>query len=286
MDLKRTSTNVRDLRFVPVLEELRLESLEPSHIVDWMCSLVATNFETLQHLEIGQVGDRRLSDADDESLTRNIRQKIASILEKSHGPPYPSLSISSLTLVGLNSLALENSKARPIIDWTNLRALALKSCKQLDNTLNFLQSAIAKSDKSGVAVNLKSFDLRSATGETVIVLDALEKFLTSFNGLVHLGLLLEGQRISSSSTLSAVVKHHGPTLRRLIWDFRLQERTSFTKDPSWGHSDNKHLVSISRRCPLLEELGLTLDWPALMGPPTTPGTWGTLAKVRQLPFDH
>lgn len=264
----------------PDLEELRFGSLSSLQILGRMSNLVAINSSTLQHLEIGQVEECCLGDANDNLLTEKFRKGIESYLEDLHGSLYPILSVSSLTLVGLCLLALEDSNVRPIFDWKNLRALVLKSCLQLDGTLSFLQSAIANSDESGGGVNLKSFDLRSEI-KTNIVADGLKNFLTSFKGLVHLGLLFEGLQKFSSSLLITLT-HHGSTLRRLIWDFRLQKRTSFTKDPSRGRYGNQVVGLISTHCRLLEELGLSLDWPALMESPEKPGT---LAKVRQLPIN-
>lgn len=275
------------------IEELRFRSLEPVQIVGWMGNLVATNLTTLRHLEIGaenKVGECRrnnafYNDSDPNfQLTKKFRQKLETCLVDVHGPSYPVLSLSSLTLVGLSLLDLEDSDGRPIIDWNNLKALAIKSCSRLDGTLAFLQSAIVKPVGSGEVVKLKSFDLRSDnrvnTPNTAIVLDALKNFLTSFNGLVHLGLLLEDRNVSVSM-FAAILEKHGPTLRRLIWDVRLQERTSFTKDLSRAQTGNAHVAWIFKWCPMLEELGLSLDWTALMEPRGK----GTLIKVQELPFD-
>lgn len=269
---------------VSALEELRIGSLEPDQIVNWLAPLVAANFSTLQHLEIGvenkvvdcrRLHDQLYHDKDSDQLTKRFRRELAACLAAEYGPSYPALPVSSLTLVGLSLLDLEDGKVGPIIDWTNLRALAIKSCSQLDGMLSFLQSVIPR--VSGEGGNLESFDLRSETRG-----DALKKFLTSFNGLLHLGLLLEDQTMSLA-TLQAVLKNHGPTLRRLIWDVRIQERISSTEDESLATLDNDHVPAIVRRCPLLEELGLSLDWIALMDPRRKPS--GSLRKVRQFPFD-
>lgn len=278
--------SIRTLEFATPadLEELRFGSLELNQ-VDWMADLVATNSKTLQHLEMGAestVRDCRRNDSftkDNNSnvqLTQQFRQELDKYLVTSDGSSYAVLSVSSLTLVGLSLLALDDSKGRPIIDWTTLRDLALKSCSQLDGTLAFLQSAMVILDGSGEGVNLKSFDLRSDNrANPALVAVALNNFLTSFSGLVHLGLLIEDPVISASM-LTAILKSQGSTLRRLIWDVRMQERTSFMTDLSRANSKNRHLVSISKQCPLLEELGVSFDWPALVEPH---GREGTLIQV-------
>ena len=275
--------NLPTLLTVPgALEELRVGSLEPDITLDWLASLVVANFTTLRHLEIGvenKVVDRRLDDQlyhdnDSDQLTKSFRRKLAARLAFEYGPSYPVLPLSSLTLVGLSLLDLRGGKVGSIIDWTNLRALAMKSCSQLDGMLSFLQSVIPS--VSGDGVNLESFDLRSETK-----VDALKKFLTSFSGLVHLGLLLE-DRTMSSETLHDVLKNHGPTLRRLIWDIRVQERISSTEDESCAHFGNDHVPCIVRECPLLEELGLSLDWTVLMDP--RGGNPGSLRVVRWFPY--
>lgn len=271
------------------LEALRFGSLKPVHILDWLSELVVINCTTLQHLEIGVediAGDYRRTDLahDDKSilkLTKQLRQQFEKFSIEYYESPYPSLSLSSLTLVGIDLLAFENSESRPIIDWTHLRTLGLKSCSQLSETLDFLQSAIVKTDESGKGVNLTALDLRSENiSSTRSLYDALKSFLTSFNGLVHLSLLLEDRYISLS-TLTAILDYHGPSLRRFIWDIRLQERTSFHKDRSSAQTGNMHICHIIKRCPLLEELGLTFDWSALMDPRSQ----GNLEKVRWLPSD-
>ena len=266
---------------VPSIGGLRVESLELARTLDWLALLVAENITTLQHLEIGvenRVVARRLNgqlyhDNESDQLTEKLRRRLEACLTDDFGPSFPVLPVSSLTLVGLSLLDLQDSKAGPIIDWTKLKALAIKSCSQLDGMLNFLQSVI--SSVSGERINLESFDLRSETK-----VDTLMKFLTSFNGLVHLGLLLQ-DRTMSVGTLLVILKNHGRTLRRLIWDIRVRERTSSTEDQSCAHSKNLHVTHIVRYCPLLEELGLSLDWIVLMDPERS----GSLIKVRRFPDD-
>ena len=268
----------------PELNELRFEFMDSVQLINWMGLLVGTSSTTLQHLALG-VEDRIAASSciglgyddnyPDHQKTRQFRQQLQMSLVD---PSYPVLSLTSLTLVGLDLLALETTPR--IIDWTKLRALILKSCAQLDRTLNFLADAF-RSDGSMEGANLKSFDLRSDNGiNTHLVVDTLKSFLTSFKGLQHLGLLLEDRNISLAM-LTAILKNHGPTLRRLVWDVRLDERSSFTEDFSRAQSANKHVGSIHRLCPLLEELGLSFDWPALMNPS---GSQGALGQVRQSPL--
>lgn len=271
----------------PELNELRFEFMDSVQLISWMGVLVAMSCTTLQHLAIGVehriaasscIGLDYNDNHSDHQKTRQFRQQLQMSLVEFYTPSYPVLSLTSLTLVGLDLLALETTPR--IIDWRKLRALTLKSCSHLYSTLNFLAVAVT-SDGSGEGANLKSFDLRSDnSAHTHLVVDALKSFLTSFNGLQHLGLLLEDRNISLD-TLTAILKNHGPTLRRLVWDVRLDERSSFTKDLSRAQSANKHVGSIHKRCPLLEELGLSFDWPALM---SLSGSQGALGQVRQSPL--
>lgn len=264
------------------LEELRFDYLRQHELAGWMGELVATNVETLRHLEIGAENHLfNVNYANFQLFKQEVERNLSEYSEDDD-PSHSLLSLSSLTLVGLCLLDLDDRKGRPIIDWTKLRALALKSCSQLGDTLTFLQSALVNSGGPGEGVNLKSFDLRSDNGAVApFSADALKTFLISFNGLVHLGLLLEDRSVSSS-LLAGILAKHGPTLRRFIWDVRVQGRTSFAKDMSRAQSGNRSVSFIVKLCPLLEELGLSFDWPALMDPD---GESGTLSKVRQLPFD-
>lgn len=255
------------------LEELRFGSLYPNPMVKWVVKMVVKNFTNLQHLEIGAENlvaacrsvDRLYNDTDDnvDPITNQFSQMIEEYLVSQHGLWYPPISVSSLTLVGLSLLDLKGRSHKSIIDWTDLKALAFKSCSQLDGMLRFLHSVFQNSRMSGKAMNLQSFDLRSEIRANTA--DALETFLTSFNGLIHLGLLLEDHAVSLV-TLHFILKNHGSTLRRFIWDIRAHERICFTEDLSRAQNGNKHLEIIARRCPLLEELGLTFDWNALMDP--------------------
>lgn len=273
----------------PGLRELRFGSLETVQSVDWMSNTVATNSSTLQHLEIGVENSLVMSVVQDQShndllWAGRFRQKLETRLADIYGPSYPFLSVSSLTLVGLDLLDLE-SKSRPMFDWTSISSLALKSCLQLVDTLNFLKTAIFRPSWSRKSVSLKSFDLRldnrANTTDSGVVAEALKDFLTSFDGLVHLGLLLEDPNIPSqisSSMLDTILANHGSTLRSLVWDVRMQERTLITNHPSREQFGNDHLIHILRWCPLLEQLGLFFDWPAF----EKKTTW---EKVRELHFN-
>ena len=266
------------------LEEFRFGSLSTDpEVISWMGDTLALNIRTLRHLELGAEDLFRDDKDSGVDMTRELTQELETRLDEIYECcPNPVLSLSSLTLVGLSLLDLVDSCGQPAVDWTNLRRLALKSCWQLDSTINFLQSAIVKSDGSGESVNLKSFDLRSdRETNPANVVDALKRFLTSFNGLVHLGILLEDND-TASSMLPFILKSHGPTLKRLIWDVRVEERTSFMLDVSRAQSRNAHVRPIVKRCHLLEELGISFDWSKLMDPI---GRLGTLEYVRQLTLE-
>lgn len=266
------------------LEEFRFGSLSTNPgVISWMGETVATNIGTLRYLEIGAENLFHIDKASSVDMTREFTQELETRLDEIYECcPNPVLSLSSLTLVGLSLLDLVDSCGQPVVDWTNLGGLALKSCWQLDSTFKFLQSAIVKSDGSGESVSLKSFDLRSDRElNPANVVDALKSFLTSFTGLVHLGILLE-DNYTASSLFPFILKSHGPTLKRLIWDVRVRERTSFMLDVSRAQSKNAHVFSIVEKCHLLEELGISFDWSKLMEPL---GHRGTLEYVRQLTLE-
>lgn len=260
------------------LEELRFGSIYQGQIVDWVASLVARNFATIKVLEIGAEKIYRHNDSYPQ-LTESFRHELGKRLVDLHDSSSAAILVKSLTLVGLDSLAFEDGKNHPIIDWRNLQALALKSCSQLNGMLIFLQSATIK---SGGAVSLKSFHLRGDLRNCTV--EAVKNFLTSFNGLLNLSLLLEDHitnvKLSEyQSMLADVLENHGPTLRRFIWDIRSGERRHFYEETSKAEFENKHVVSISKFCPWLEELGLSFNWPVLMQEPKKKGGL-TLIEVR------
>lgn len=74
-------------------------------------------------------------------LPERFRHELENHLVDLHGYSSSPSSVRSLTLVGLDLLALEDGENHPIPDWGNLQALALKSCSQLESTIIKLAGA-------------------------------------------------------------------------------------------------------------------------------------------------
>ena len=105
MDLTRNLT----LLTTSDLEELRFGSINHVRIVDWVASLVARRFTTLPVLEIGvEIKTTQYHHDNDPNtqLTERFRHELENNLVDLHDSSSPPSSVRSLTLVGLDLLAL------------------------------------------------------------------------------------------------------------------------------------------------------------------------------------
>ena len=169
---------------------------------------------------------------------------------------HESMQLKCLSLCGLNLHTLITHPQRPIIDFQNLESLNLESCEGLDEAIPILTSVVTTTGSEGL-LRLRSFTLRYEKCDAPF-LDNLGLFLISINQLENPHVLLEG--CSSLPILYDILMYHGKTLRSLVWDYRTKPRQEMVDDSMLLDDDYGGLRNISKFCPNLTALGITLSW--------------------------
>lgn len=243
----------------------------------WPMTILAHNFARLTHLQLGD--ERRIasnsqtkfgSDVDDghtRAMSRTLGLALASQSKKLHFSENNDRFTCPkwLRLCGLNVKILVRE---PNVDeedevfdfgFNKLRSLALESCCEVWTRPS--EPAWSKDRPP-----LKSFTLRQekVTSEFKA---GLEAFLRRLSGLEELQILLDGT--SPPQNLKQIQLVHGPTLRRLIWDERDTSKGLTDGSPHVFPHNMAQLELISRKCPKLVALGLSLDWSGLYCPMET-----------------
>ena len=266
-----------NFRSIKGLEVLRFGDLSLGVSLYWACTIIANNVETLRHLKLGAEGEIAWYEKHHTPysstyhwIAAKFGEMLAQKLGTSQGNSQPVLSLNSLTLDGVEPHELESRTSVHLIDWANISALTVNSCSQLKSALKFLQFQIIKSSIPPNVTKLKSLDLRS--DEKSSSGPVPYSCLTSFTGLVHLGLLLTDDNIRLVD-LGVILHFHGPTLRSLIWDIR---SSKLSCPASRSRLDSFRCIQlICEKCPQLVELGLTFNWRDFHS-----GENGCLKKVR------
>ena len=150
-----------------------------------------------------------------------------------------------------------------------LRRLTLESCSGsadfLDTMADTFYHAQSVDAASRIMPKLKEFSFRNEAPTTRLK-DCLIRFLKSFNGLEKLSLLFESNAFLERC--ASLICGHGPTLRTLVLECRMQPREHLGIDTSrpfgaGGYSQELWEQSISdicRLCPNLVELGMGFPW--------------------------
>lgn len=264
------------------LEVLRFGDLSLSVSLLWACTIITENLKTLRHLKLGAEGEvawyekqRTLYSSTYHWIAPKFGEILKQRLMAAYGNLHPVLTLTSLTLDGIEPQLLESRTFTSLFDWANLSAVTINSCSYLRFALNFLKSRIIEpSDGYLKATKLKSLDLRSDEKSSSGPVSYC--FLKSFTGLVHLGLLLTDDQIDYLD-LEFILNLHGPTLQSFIWDIRSSNHSCPVKQHRVNRFRSVQLIC--ENCPHLVELGLTINWKDFHA-----GEQGCLEKVRSCPF--
>ena len=165
-------------------------------------------------------------------------------------------SIEKLRLIGFDLDPTLLDAMGSFIDFGNLVSLRLESCASLHNGLARLENTTSLS-------SLRSLTVRTELGLEVMW-PSLESFICSLIGLTDLCLLIEGD--FDALELEDILIHHGETLRSLVVDTRTGPRLNAaesTSAPQQIDGADTYITQISRHCPELIELGITLNWQAV-----------------------
>ena len=271
------------------LRELRVYELEPfpttstvlpTGLTTFQChsvgdgkaaaQLVHANQKSLERLRLGQ--EKELVEAYKRTRIGYLEQvpSGADILHESiRLGELPALL--ELDLCGIDLSALVPKTGEEGHDFCRLQRLSIESCPASVLFLEAIAAAFYDAQNPGdpsrirADPRLKEFLLRSETPTTALK-ETLVRFLASFRGLETLSLLLENAALLDGP--STMIAEHGPTLRTLVMESRIQPRESLTHDTSrpfgvgapseelWEQSIN----DICQLCPNLEELGTGFPW--------------------------
>lgn len=139
------------------------------------------------------------------------------------------------------------------IDFTSLTALRLESCSGLDEVM---ADFVGKDPQRATPFRLTSLFVRHELGSEAFA-QHLTAFLTSFAGLPHLSLLLEGH--GRAVRKAPILEMHGKTLHTLVWDERERSRKDTKTDTALVPNDNS-LGIVPQYCPNLTALSLSITW--------------------------
>lgn len=243
----------------------RLTTLECRAIGDgkMINDLIHMNSRSLQRLSLGQ----------EQELVQSYTATRIGMMEST-----PSISpfgaddlrqlpnLRELELTGLDVRALipiELEDAQPLCTLTKL---SIQSCAGTLELLRCLFNTFEyASAQRHPPAQLKQFLLRTEQ-PTSALKEALILFLDSFVGLETLSLLFENG--SFLERVSTLIGEHGPTLRTLVLESRIQPRLDLGLDTSrpfgaGGYSLElweQMITDIASTCPNLVELGIGFPW--------------------------
>ena len=235
----------------------------------WVGLVIASNTSTLRDLKLGSErwlveslldGVPAFPNMDQRANSRQLIKSIDQAL-KVAGKSSQKLHLESLHVCGLDLRALIDKDSPKLFKPEHLRKLSLESCHGSEDFLNVLSR---RSLGSSSILRLKSFHFRSEFSKRGM-LRLLERFLSSFFGLEHLSVIVEGRNITTSKWLKprCFIKCHGPTLKTLVWEGRQEPRMCWESDPVIPlrcDAEFQQLDEICEGCPNLVELGVTIDW--------------------------
>ena len=263
------------------LRRLEINSLALNQEDEWPLDLLTRNLDTLEFLSLGSetaVADRytrqgawsRTSSIDD---TDKLGEVLSNKLQTVTVSKKPSLALKHLCLIGLNSYAVFKGRIGVTIQWQGLTVLRLYSCARLNSAIVILRR------HPGMLRNLKVLHVRQERGVDPME-PHLELFLACLPPLRSLQVLLEGETLPQN--LAPILKIHGKSLRRLVWDQRRYRRTKSYQHVVIMPARYGFLPDIAAACPNLEHLGMSLDWRLLMGDDNSQRSQGRMRSPKDL----
>lgn len=231
--------------------------------------LFEANKDTLQSITIGQeraLVDRyhKLRTVFYDSIPPLLRD-VQSIIKLSDIP-----NLKKMCLIGLDIRSIVPANIEQAMWLTNLEELVLESClgsteflAAIAATFEFAQSETASELKR--VPKLRKFLFRHEA-VTVVLKEALVRFLNSFSGLSMLSTLFENG--SMALRLTDIAPNHSATLQQLVLETRIQPRELLRLDTSrplgiGGYTQQlweEGLTDICRLCPNLQELSIGFPW--------------------------
>ena len=254
--------NVPNL-LVEGLHHLAITDLNIEQRCEWSSKLIAQNRNTLRHLHLGVISriargyaDILIPGVSQHELPATFAEMAKEALPASEREMVPILSLETLGLYGLN---FENAVRGALgleIEFQCMTSLRLESCSGLSEAFAVLLGNDASQNGTLSGLKLTSFFVRYEARSQAFA-QHLADFLTSFTGLKHLGLLLEGRGQAMSK--APILEMHGKTLQTLVWDERRGPRMDTRTDTTLLLKENNFKL-VSLKCPNLTTLGLPIRW--------------------------
>ena len=239
------------------LRRLILTDVNVEKRCEWPYQLIVRNRNSLRELHLGAMAYGAYHYA---VSCRSARQGLTFTRKKgkeavfgSQGQMVRLPSLESLGLCGLDVGTVVAGALGLEIDFAGLTALRLESCSGLNGVL---ADIVGRDTQRATPLRLTSFVLRHERANEAFT-QHLTAFLTSFAGLRHLVLLVEGH--PRAMCKAPILETHGKTLQTLVWDERKGPRLDTRSDTALVPNDNS-LHGISQHCPNLTALGLSIKW--------------------------
>ena len=256
------------------LEHLQLPNVDVQHDAPLSIQLLALNLGTLRHLEIGNELETMQYFPGPAFVTAarsldSLRLENLAKWTKGNRVELPWL-LESLQLTNCDLEALLSKQKVFSSNFEHLSSLTLRSCTSMDSALENLKVMNSIRTPPSAVSHLRHLDIRMDLSESDrTIQDSLSHFLSSFEGLEDLRLLLDAARpLDRKWTLhSSIIINHGSTLRVLVLDVRdgprnkNMHRVESLPPPNYYRRDPVgYLRYLCDGCPNLEELGVTLPW--------------------------
>ncbi len=246
------------------LQQLAITNLNIKESCEWPSKIIAHNCHTLQNLHLGIMNTiardyPKYSPSNQRRLPVSFSEAAKGAIPANEQKMMPTLSLKELGLYGLSLEAIARGALGIEIDFNSMTALKLDSCHGLEEAFPLLMGETSSQSASQSVLNLTSFFVRHKDRSQNFT-HRLANFLTSFTGLKHLVLLLEGR--SRAMSKAPILEMHGKTLQTLVWDERRGPRNDTKTDTSLSMKDN-NLPLISFQCPNMVALGLSMPWVSL-----------------------
>ena len=256
------------------METLTTLSMTQLGIVDSLATeLLAKNLETLRHLRLGsevnlaeQYANSGDTDPDENErfllayrIRETLQKKIAALNEDST----VVIRLESLSLIGFDLHTFANGLIAPELDFNCLGMLTLESCCGLEKAFPLFLGPKNGARKGKSTLRLHTLAIRHESADTEFS-RAFEKFLLSLKPLTHLHVLLEGPS-EYDIRLHKILQVQGKSLRSLLWDERTGPRRDMFEDNYVCSADHENLEIVSRYCPGLKALGISLNWEDITG---------------------
>jgi hypothetical protein len=275
---KKHGRSLKELRFYEIemlwhggmIPPQNLNTIEcrSVHESDAIGAMVVANKNTLQRLRLGQEMD----------LVEQYRHSRVGFLDRITQPldlftsdvKLPLLpNLREIALFGLDVTSLIPQSVSDALFFCQIEHMTLESCngvtpllETLAGTFHYAQNT---TDMQKRTPKMAAFLFRHEAFSAAMK-DSLIRFLASFRGLETLSLLFENATFLERP--SALIAEHGPTLKSLVLESRIQPREHLGLDPSrpfgvggfnqqlWEES----IQDICDLCPNLIELGTGFPW--------------------------